>query len=162
MSDEKVILLKPLPPELAALQEQLNARQPTLDVVCMSDIKPQAINWLWKNWIAFGKVSVLAEEGGRGKSTILCDIAARTTRSDFWPDGALGSGVGSVIVLAAEDDLEDTLAPRLIAAGGDLSRIFVIRSVTDEKRKRGFNLQADLDRLETEVLKRDNVRLVII
>ena len=47
-----------------------------LDVVCMADVKPASIEWLWPNWVAIGKVSVLAGEGGHGKSTILCDLAA--------------------------------------------------------------------------------------
>jgi putative DNA primase/helicase len=134
-----------------------------LDVVCMADIKPASIEWLWPNWVAIGKVSVLAGEGGHGKSTILCDLAARTTASDRWPDGAATSPAGGVIILAAEDDLGDTLAPRLRAAGADMARVFVIRSVRDEKQKRrGFNLQADLERLEAEIRKRDNIRLIII
>jgi putative DNA primase/helicase len=134
-----------------------------LDVVCMADVKPAPIEWLWPNWVAIGKVSVLAGEGGRGKSTILCDLAARTTASDRWPDGAAASPAGGVIILAAEDDVGDTLAPRLLAAGANMARVFVIRSVRDEKqRRRGFNLQADLERLEAEIRTRDNIRLIII
>jgi putative DNA primase/helicase len=133
-----------------------------LEVVCMADVKPSAIDWLWPNWIALGKVHVLAGEGGRGKSTILCGTTAIATTGTTWPDGAEASLIGSVIILAAEDDVEDTLAPRLMAAGADLSRVFVIRSVFDENRRRSFNLQADLERLEAEILKRDNVKLVII
>jgi putative DNA primase/helicase len=134
-----------------------------LDVVCMADVKPASIEWLWPNWIAIGKVSVLAGEGGRGKSTILCDLAARTTASDRWPDGAVASPAAGAIILAAEDDVGDTLAPRLLAAGADMARVFVIRSVRDEKqRRRGFNLQADLERLEAEIRKRHNIRLIII
>lgn len=134
-----------------------------LDVLCMADVKPTSIEWLWPNWIAIGKVSVLAGEGGRGKSTILCDLAARTTTSDKWPDAAIASPAGGVIILAAEDDVGDTLAPRLIAAGAEMSRVFVIRSVRDEnQRRRGFSLQADLEQLEAEIRKRDNIRLIII
>jgi hypothetical protein len=134
-----------------------------LDVVCMADVKPSAIDWLWQNWIALGKVSVLAGDGGRGKSTILCDLTARATTGNTWPDGGPQCAPASVIILAAEDDVGDTLAPRLLAAGADLARVFVIRSVRDEsQRRRGFNLQADLERLEAEIRKHDNVRLVII
>jgi len=134
-----------------------------LDVVCMADIKPTSIEWLWPNWVAIGKVSVLAGEGGRGKSTILCDLAARATTGNKWPDAAAASPSGGVIILAAEDDVGDTLAPRLLAAGADMARIFVIRSVREENHKRrGFSLQADLERLEAEIRKRDDIRLIII
>jgi putative DNA primase/helicase len=134
-----------------------------LDVVCMADVRPAPVEWLWPNWVAIGKVSVLAGEGGRGKSTILCDVAARTTTGNRWPDGAAAGPVGGVIILASEDDVADTLAPRLQAAGADVSCIYVIRSVRDEQqRRRGFNLQADLERLEAEIRKRGNIRLIIV
>lgn len=134
-----------------------------LEIVCMADVKPKSIQWLWQNWVAIGKVSVLAGEGGVGKSTILCDLAARTTLGQRWPDDAPASKPGSVIILTAEDDLEDTLAPRLLAAGADMSRVFNIRSVRGEDLvRRSFSLQADLDRLEREIQIRGNVRLVII
>src|SRR5580700_10267643 len=56
-----------------------------LEVLCLADVTPKPIDWLWRNWFARGKVHVLAGEGGRGKSTILCDIASRTTRGEPWP-----------------------------------------------------------------------------
>ncbi len=134
-----------------------------LEVVCMADVKPASIEWLWPNWVAIGKVSVLAGEGGRGKSTVLCDLAARTSTGGRWPDAAAASPAGGVIILAAEDDVGDTLVPRLMAAGAELARVFVIRSVRDgNQRRRGFSMQADLERLEDEIRKRDNIRLIII
>jgi AAA domain len=136
-----------------------------LEVVCLADVTPRRIDWLWLNWIAIGKVSVLAGDGGKGKSTILCDWAARTTNGARWPDGAEATPAGGVLILAAEDDIEDTIAPRLIAAGANLRRVFTIRSVRNEdkhKTRRSFNLQADLAKLEDEIRARDNIRLVII
>ena len=141
-----------------------DARQrPGLEVVCMADVMPRPIDWLWPNWLALGKVSVLAGDGGKGKSTILCDLAARTTTGAMWPDGAYGSDPGGVVILAAEDDVEDTLAPRLLAAGAHMESIFSIRSVRgDDLLRRTFSLQADLVRLEAEIRSRDNIKLVII
>jgi putative DNA primase/helicase len=136
---------------------------PGLEIKCLAEVQPKPIEWLWSNWIAIGKVAILAGEGGKGKSTILCDLAARTTHGYRWPDGAEASAPGDVIILTAEDDLEDTLAPRLIAAGADLKRVFNIRSVrNDDLSRRTFNLQTDLARLEAEINARKNVRLVII
>jgi putative DNA primase/helicase len=134
-----------------------------LEIVCLADVTPKKIDWLWENWIAIGKVSTLAGDGGRGKSTILCDVTARTTNADEWPDGAKATPAGSVLILAAEDDVDDTIAPRLIAAGANMSRVFVIRAVKKgDEARRSFSLQADLALLEAEIEARDNVRLVII
>jgi putative DNA primase/helicase len=145
------------------LDRRAAAGSPDLEVVCLADVKPRPIDWLWENWVALGKVSVLAGEGGKGKSTVLCDLAARTSTGELWPDGNRNhSGPRGVVILAAEDDVEDTLAPRLIAAGADTSRIYNIRSVVDDRIRRSFNLQADLERLEAEIEKRGDIGLVEI
>ena len=137
--------------------------QARLDVVCMADVPPVSIEWLWPNRIAIGKVCVLAGHGGIGKSTILCDWAARITTGGGWPDGAAAGPTGSVIILACEDDLGDTLAPRLMAAGADLRCIHVVRSLLDQNNKRrGFNLQGDLEMLEDLIRKLGDVRAVIL
>ena len=102
--------------ELDSLAMQTDELRPKrgLEVLCLADVQAKPIEWLWKNWVAVGKVSILAGEGGIGKSTILCDLAARTTTGNTWPDHEAGTAPGSVIILAAEDDVEDTLAPRLL------------------------------------------------
>ena len=53
-----------------------------LEVVCMADVQAKPIEWLWKDWLAIGKASMLAGEGGQGKSTILCDLTARLSTGD--------------------------------------------------------------------------------
>src|SRR5215204_3319704 len=139
---------------------------PHLEVLQLSNVQPKPIEWLWKDRIAIGKVTVLAGDGGQGKSTILCDLAARTTTGEQWPDGTGGCNPGGVIILAAEDDVEDTLVPRLIAAGADMSRVFNIRSVREPRdgnmARRSFSLQADLAMLEAEISERGDIRFVII
>jgi len=138
-------------------------RELGLEVLCLADVTPKPIDWLWPNWLARGKVHVLAGEGGRGKSTILCDIASRTTRGESWPDGSANAGCGSVIILAAEDDVEDTLAPRLLAVGANMERIFTIRAARDPGRaRRAFNLQTDIARLEALIREKGDVRMVIL
>lgn len=132
-----------------------------LDVICMSDVKPMAIHYVWQNWLAYGKVHVLAGEGGRGKTTLLHDWAARVTRGDNWPDGSPGTTPGSVIILASEDDVEDTIAPRLIAAGADMAKVHVVRSVRHDNVRRGFSLQADLEKLLELIERLGDVRLII-
>jgi putative DNA primase/helicase len=113
----------------------------TLEMTCLADVRIKPVEWLWPNWIAIGKVSVLAGDGGKGKSTILCDLAGRTTTGDRWPDGADARSSGTVLILAAEDDVEDTLAPRLAAVGADMKRVYTIRSVRSANGRRTFNLQ---------------------
>src|SRR5215207_3006187 len=95
--------------ELDSIAMQIDEQRPKrgLEVLCLADVQAKPIEWLWKNWVAVGKVSILAGEGGIGKSTILCDLAARTTTGNTWPDHEAGTVPGSVIILAAEDFWRD-------------------------------------------------------
>ena len=55
--------------------------------------------------------------------------------------------VGNVIILSAEDGPSDTIIPRLLAAGADLNRVYVVSAVRDPKGWRALNLQQDLELL---------------
>ena len=56
-----------------------------------------------------------------------------------------------MIILAAEDDAADTILPRIEAAGGDCSKIFIVPMVRNpDGTTRSFNLQSDLAALESQ------------
>ena len=57
-----------------------------------------------------GKLTVFSGDPGEGKSFVTDDIAARVSRGDVMPDGTPGPPRGSVIILACEDGIEDTIA----------------------------------------------------
>jgi putative DNA primase/helicase len=69
-----------------------------------------------------------------------------------------------VIILNAEDGADDTVVPRLIAAGADLNRVHIVSAVLQEggRGRRTFNLQADLALLEQKIAEIGDVVLVII
>lgn len=127
-----------------------------------SDIAIEPIEWAWQNRIAIGKQTLIVGEPGLGKSQLTTFLAAAITTGGPWPCGEGNAPLGSVIILSAEDDAADTILPRLIAAGADVSRVLIVSSVRDGKNRRSFNLQADLDLLQQEISKVGDVRLVII
>ena len=51
----------------------------------MSDIKPQPINWLWKDYIAKGTFTLITGEPELGKSQITLSMAAIVTTGENWP-----------------------------------------------------------------------------
>lgn len=118
-----------------------------------SDIQAKPISWLWPGRIARGKVSMLAGNPGLGKSQLTASMAAVVTTGEIWPVDRARCERGNVIILSAEDDPEDTIRPRLEAAGADLSRVFILDAVVEafnadgEEIKRAFNLKIDLARL---------------
>ena len=73
-----------------------------------------------------------------------------------------------MIILSAEDDAEDTIRPRLEAAGADLDRIYLLQAIRGEDGNngeiytRGFSLVSDTDRLAGLIGKIGNVDLVVI
>ena len=129
-----------------------------------SDIKPEPVEWLWADRFPLGKCTLIAGEGGLGKSLLLARIAATVTRQGEWPCGEGIAPQGSVIILSAEDDAADTIIPRLLAANADCSRVHIISAVRldDDKGRRGFNLQTDLGEIEKALDKIGDVLLVEI
>jgi putative DNA primase/helicase len=129
----------------------------------MAEIELKPIEWLWPERMAIGKVSGFAGDPDLGKSLLTLDLAARVTRGDYWPVNGGRAPLGNVVLLSAEDDPEDTYGPRLKAMGADLSRITTITMVekTDPKGFRGFDLQADVERLEA-LARETKAKLIII
>jgi putative DNA primase/helicase len=64
------------------------------------------------------------------------------------------SSPGSVLILSIEDDLSDTIRPRLDAAGADPNRVFVLSEIDD--------LRHDMDKLRDAVEAAPDCRLIVI
>ncbi|MEY9525606.1 hypothetical protein ABIF70_006747 [Bradyrhizobium japonicum] len=129
----------------------------------VSEVEAQPIQWLWYQRIALGKVTLIAGDPGLGKSQLTAFLAAKVTTGGSWPNNDGDSPSGSVIMLSCEDDVADTIRPRLEAVGADLKRVHVIEAVkTGEGKSRGFNITADLAKLEEAMKRIPNVRLVTV
>lgn len=92
----------------------------------MSEVEMRPIEWLWPGRIPKGKIVYLEGPAGVGKSTLTLDLAARVTTGRAMPGEAVGTMPATVLVLGLEDDIGDTMRPRLEAAGGDSSRVLVL------------------------------------
>jgi len=100
----------------------VNGSEPRL--IRASTINPVPVDWLWRPWLPRGKLVILDGNPGCGKSTVALDIAARVTTGAAMPTGEADE-VAQVAVLNAEDATDDTVRPRLDAAGADCDRVFV-------------------------------------
>jgi putative DNA primase/helicase len=138
-----------------------------LSVVRMSDIAAKPVNWLWKGWLALGKVHLMVGMPGVGKSYTSCDLAARITKGWPWPDATNGNSPADVLFLAAEDGLADTIRPRLDAHGADCEKVHVLRSLivtTDEGKRieRPVSLIRDIERVDEHLRLNPAIRALVV
>jgi len=138
-------------------------------ITCLADVTPRPVEWLWPARIALGKLTLIVGDPGLGKSFITLDLAGRVSRGTAWPDNPQARrDPGGVVLLSAEDDLADTIRPRLDAAGADVRRIAAITTVkrfdpaTGKDKFEPFNLTAHLLALEQTIEQVGSCRLVII
>jgi AAA domain len=131
------------------------------DLVLVADVEREQVRWLWPGRIPLGKISVIDGDPGTGKSTLTLTISAKVTTGSPFPDGTRPE-VGDVILLSAEDDIGDTIRPRLEAAGADLERCWVLPDVRPEgEPPRPPELPADLFLLE-DLVKSKGAALVVV
>jgi hypothetical protein len=131
------------------------------DLVLVADVDREQVTWLWPGRIPRGKLVVLDGDPGVGKSTLTLTIAAKVSTGSPFPDGARPER-GDVILLSAEDDIADTIRPRLEAAGADLGRCWVLPDVHPEGAPpRPPELPADLFLLE-DLVKSKAAALVVV
>jgi putative DNA primase/helicase len=103
-------------------QNIIDNRKPALVMLSGDQIAPRVVEWIWKHWLAKGKFHLLAGKPGIGKSTLVFALLAAITRGGPFPDGSRCEPA-YVVLWSNEDDVADTIVPRLIAAGADMSKV---------------------------------------
>jgi putative DNA primase/helicase len=124
-------------------------RQPVL--VNMAKVASEPVNWYWPGRLARRKPTALVGDPGLGKSFLALDAIARLTMCRPWPDGAPGVlEPVPCLLLSAEDDLADTVRPRLDAMGANPELVTALAATKQASGTESqFDLGADLDVLET-------------
>jgi len=129
---------------------------------CGADIKPQAITWLWPGWLPAGKLTILAGAAGTGKTTLALALASVITAGGRWPDGTVSKSKGNVLIWSSEDVADDTLVPRLIAAGADLTRCHFIEGIAQNGESVPFDPSQDIIELHRAAQAMGGVSLLLI
>lgn len=138
-------------PHLAAVNEKLASAPPEVVIRPAVEVESRPVRWLWKGWLAKGKFHLLGGAPGAGKTTLTLALAAALSRGAPWPDGSRPP-VGNVLFWTGEDEIEDTINPRLEAMGADMSRIAYIESARGQDGKlRPFNPATDIDALSRAI-----------
>ena len=141
-----------------------NGKDSIVQIVRMSEIKPCRMFWIWKPYIPMRKLTILRGDPGCGKTSFALQLAAIFSRGDIFP-GQVKEDIcsenghfqgGDVLFISAEDDLDDSIVPRLIAANADLDGVL---SVDDSKFCGSLSFT---DPKFEALIKASNARLVII
>jgi putative DNA primase/helicase len=122
-------------------------------IVRLADVAPQPVHWLWANRLPRGKIVLLDGNPQIGKSLITCDLAARITTGQPFPDAYEARPPQSVLFLASEDGLADTIRPRIDAAGADPARVIVMEDT--------ITIPDDLNRVE-RIITQEEVALLVV
>lgn len=119
-----------------------------------ASVQEKDVEWLWYPYIPYGKLTLLQGDPGEGKSTFILNIVALLTTGRVMPDGYRTSDIQSVIYQCSEDGAEDTVKPRLMAAGADCKKVAYI--IDDDK-----TLTFEDERIE-EIIEKTGARLLVM
>lgn len=152
--------------DLAALERisplrEVDARTDGVELIECASLKPEPIRWLWPGWLARGKLHVLAGAPGTGKTTLAMDFAACVSAARALPSGWRPQR-GNVLIWSGEDDPSDTLVPRLIGAGADLTRIRFVGDVRQGGEHYPFDPARDVDKLAAAIADMGSLALLVI
>jgi 5S rRNA maturation endonuclease (ribonuclease M5) len=130
----------------------------TFGVSRLSCVLEQTIQWLWYNRIPLGMLSLIVGDPDAGKSFLTCYTAATVSTGRDWPDGEKCEK-GSVLIFNDEDP-DFVIKARIVNAGGDESRIYIVKRLSDGSIL-DINNPEHLAALEKLILSLDNCRLLI-
>jgi putative DNA primase/helicase len=116
---------------LANFQEHNEKPTRTIEVINLANITPRNPSWFWYPYLPLGKLVIVAGAPGNGKSQLAALIAAMATRGSLYPGDVLKPS--RVMMMCAEDDMEDTVVPRLLAVNADLNLIDTVNVKTTRR-----------------------------
>ncbi|MEE1046367.1 MAG: AAA family ATPase, partial [Clostridia bacterium] len=108
----------------------------------LSDFEEQEAKWLIKGWIPEGQITLLAGDGGLGKTTIWCNIAAALScgKPCILDKDITYREPKKVLILTTEDSISKTLKKKLRLAGADESNITALDLQSDRDGEMLSNL----------------------
>lgn len=115
-------------------------------LVSLADVQEKEAEWLVAGYMPRGQINILAGDGGSGKTTIWCGIAAEISRGgriffEDVPDDFARNEPQKVLFFSSEDSLEYTLKARLRKAGANLDNIYSTSLKDDRFSQIKFNSQ---------------------
>ena len=137
-----------------------------IDIGVISEAVPKKVDWLWKDRIAYGKITLLAGEPGVGKSQLLLYITSIVSQGKKFHLDNIATAKHKVLLIAGEDNVEDTVKPRLMALDADMDFVHYVKGVrkvdkNDNSYYQLISLVDHISELEKIIIK-EKYKLIIV
>lgn len=118
----------------------MNGKEKKPLLISLSDVEEKEVEWLVWEYMPKGQINIFAGDGGSGKTTLWCGLAAAVSNGTkvFFEADNLNENPfverepQKVMFFSSEDSLEYTLKARLRKAGANLDNIYSA-SLRDER-----------------------------
>ena len=128
----------------------------------LEDVKSREMRYIWAGRVPENKGIILQGMGGKGKSMVALSIAKCIANGCDWPDGAKNTmGPRKVIWMGSEDDIEDTVKPRLQALGVQNNIVIVPRVKSTDGTQRRLRIKEDIGLLHKALRDDPDVAAII-
>ena len=97
------------------------------DITYFTDVESKEVDWLWYPYIPYGKLTILQGDPGDGKTTFILSLISILSNGEKLPfSETTVSGIS--IYQNAEDDISDTIKPRLEKQNANCNQVCFIDS----------------------------------
>lgn len=150
-------------PDYKKQELKRSATRLSTDLVSMNDVEEIEIEWLVKEYIPKGQITLLAGDGGSGKTSVVCQIVASVSSGKpcFMLEDTIFTNVErqepqTVLFFSAEDSMQHVLKKRLRLNGAVMENIKSIDPSDDRFERLKFD-----DPFLGELIKEHRPALVI-
>ncbi|MQB02102.1 MAG: AAA family ATPase, partial [Actinobacteria bacterium] len=124
--------------------------------VVLESVEEREISFYWKGRIPNGMVTLVAGDGGVGKSTAVQDLGARMTQGKGAPGEVKLDRPRGVVILSGEESTAAVIRPRMRLAGAELERVRVL-----DLEQAGFTLPSGVSALHAACVEADAGMVIV-
>ena len=102
-------------------------QNPEINLTYFDEIDSKSVEWLWYPYIPYGKITIIQGDPGEGKTSLILSLIASMSKDGKLPcSDKKVSGI--TIYQNAEDDMADTIKPRLERYGANCNNVCFVDS----------------------------------